>query len=108
LSKTDSINGSSLIEFPDFESIIMHCKTLMSLKFPEYGNSWKEKDYEFQQHIFQLDNKFWDDRLKQEVKEFLKAKNVADARKELADIINICSMIYEKCTFTSDRYWRYG
>ena len=80
----------------------------MSLKFPEYGNSWEETIYEFQQHAIKLDNEFWDKRLKQEVKEFLKAKNVADARKELADIINISSMIYEKCIFTPDRYWRYG
>lgn len=80
----------------------------MSLKFLEYGNSWEEMDYEFQQHSLKLDNEFWDKRLKREVKEFLKADNVADARKELADIINICSMIYEKCTFTPDRYGRYG
>jgi len=96
------------IEFPDFDGIIMHCKTLMSLKFPEYKNSWKEKDYEFQIQSLQLDNEFWQKRLKEEVKEFLEAKTVEQARKELADIINVCAMIYEKCVWHPDPNWRYG
>jgi len=96
------------IKFPDFDKIVMHCKTLMSLKFPEYKNSWVDMDYEFQMHTIKIDNEFWQKRLKGEVKEFLKADNVEDARKELADIINVCAMIYEKCTFTPDRYGRYG
>lgn len=92
------------IIFPDFEKITMDCKTYMALNFPEYKNSWDEKDYEFNQQIFQLDNEFWQKRLKGEVKEFLKTNNIEDARKELCDIINICSMIYNKCTFTPSYY----
>jgi len=101
-------NNKEELEFPDFDKIIMHCKTLMSLKFPQYKNSWKDTIYEFQMHELKLDNEFWQKRLKQEVKEFLEADRVEDARKELADIINVCAMIYEKCTFTPDRYWRYS
>lgn len=96
------------IKFPNFEKITMHCKTLMSLHYPKYGNSWNDCKYEFQQHELHSYNKFWQDRLRVEVKEFLKAETVEDARNELADIINICSMIYEKCTYTPDRHWRYG
>lgn len=94
------------IIFPDFEKITMECKIFMTLNFPKYKNSWDEKDYEFNKQTFQLDNEFWQKRLKGEVKEFLKTDNVEDARKELADIINICAMIYNKCTFTPDRYGR--
>jgi len=96
------------IIFPDFEKIIMECKTYMTLNFPKYKNSWNDMNYEFQQHMYAPDNEFWQKRLKDEVKEFFKTDNVTDARKELCDIINVCSMIYNKCTFTPDRYWRYG
>lgn len=96
------------IKFPDFDKIIMHSKTLMSLNFPKYKNSWTDCDYEFQQHQLKLYNEFWNKRLLGEVDEFLQSTNVEDARKELADIISVCSMIYEKCIYTPDRHWRYG
>lgn len=96
------------LEFPDFDKIIMHCKTIMSLKFPEYKNSWKDVDYDLGFFEGFNDNRFWQKRLQDEVNEFLKAKTTEDTRKELADIINVCCMIYEQVTYTRDPNWRYG
>lgn len=97
------------IQFPDFDKIIMHCKTIMSLKFPQYKNSWLYTEYEFgMQSLGFIDRKFWQKRLKVEVKEFLEAETAEQAKKELCDIINVCSMIYEKTKTYFDPYWRYG
>jgi len=96
------------LEFPDFDKIIMHCKTIMSLKFPEYKNSWKSIDYDFGFFSGMSDNRFWNKRLQDEVQEFLSSTRREDAMKELVDIINVCAMIYEQCTYTQDPNWRYG
>lgn len=108
MTKLETSQSKEKIQFPDFDSIIMHCKTLMSLKFPQYGNSWVTTDYDMGFYHGFSSNRFWENRLKGEVEEFLKAKTVAEAKKELADIINVCSMIYEKCIATQDPNWRYG
>ena len=102
------MNQTEQIKFPDFENIIMHCKTLMSLKFPNYKNSWTEMEYEFQQHELKINNEFWQKRLQGEVKEFLKATTVEEAQKELCDMINVCAMIHDVCIHTPDKFWRYG
>jgi len=96
------------LEFPDFDKIIMHAKTIMSLKFPQYGNSWKYTDYDLGYWHEFSDFRFWQKRLKGEVKEFEGAKTVEQARKELVDIINVCCMIYDQCCYTGDPNWRYG
>jgi len=96
------------LKFPDFDKIIMHCKTIISLKFPKYGNSWIGKDYEFGTQALQMDNRFWQKRLQTEVDEFMKADSPENVEKELCDIINVCCMIYENTKWYRDPYWRYG
>lgn len=92
--------GSEKILFPDFEKIIENCKMIMIEKFPEYKNSWTTLDYDLGEYRGWTDTKFWDKRLKTELEEFFKAKTIAEARKELEDIINVCAMIHEQLTFT--------
>ena len=92
--------GTEKIIFPDFERIIKNCKKIMEEKFPQYKNSWTTMDYDLGYHKDFSDNKFWIKRLTVEFEEFKKATTVAEARKELEDIINVCSMIHEQLTYT--------
>lgn len=96
------------IVYPDFKKIIDNCKNIMLEKFPQYKNSWTTMDYDLGQCRGWSENKFWDKRLTTEVEEFFKAKTIAEARKELEDIINVCAMIHEQLTFTKDPNWRYS
>ena len=96
------------IKFPDFNNIIMDCKVLMSLKFPQYKNSWVGKKFTYGTQALPDANEFWKERLMGEVEEFLKANTAEQARKELCDIINVCSMIHENCEQVYDKFWRYG
>ncbi len=81
------------IKFPDFNKIINHCKLVMNIKFKQYGNSWVDLRYD--PSTTSSENEFWIKRLDTEFKEFLNAKTVDESKKELVDMINVCSMIYE-------------
>ena len=98
---------SPKIKYPNFKEIINECKKQMKIKFPDYGNSWDDREFTFG-YSPEVDNEFWKKRLKTELKEFLKSNDVDDAKKELIDIINIACMIYEKSIYYRDPNWRYG
>lgn len=90
------------VVFPDFEKIMENCKKIMLEKFPDYKNSWTTLDYDLGTGKGDVDYRFWQKRLKDEFEEFLNAKTISEARKELEDIINICAMIHEQCVYKVD------
>lgn len=76
------------IRFPP--SLVSECNKIVIEKFSKYGNSWKARGYD----NYLYSNYFWNQRLENEVKEFLEAEGYANKKKELLNIVNVCRMIY--------------
>lgn len=108
MSNKSIVQSTEEIRFPDFDSIVMQCKVLMSKQFPKYKNSWTTTSFDFGNCVFDTNRDFWYNRLKTEVKEFLKADTASSAKYELIDVINVSSMIYEQAKQVRDPYWRYS
>ncbi len=76
-----------IIQYPNFDEIIIHCKAKIDDKFAEYGNSCEENS-------FTMD--WWEKRLKKEIKEIFEAKSVEEFVDEIPDAINILCMLFSR------------
>lgn len=69
---------------PNFEKIIPLCIRELTIKFPDYGNSWMKMLPEY-----------WQKRLENEVDEYKKSLSPESAKRKLINIINIAAMAWE-------------
>lgn len=88
-----TLTNSTKCHYPDFDNIVKTCKELMDEKFRLYGNSWENTKNEV----------WWMKRLTGEITELFLTKGKTEARKELLDIINIASMMYDNLTRETNR-----
>jgi len=75
------------IEYPFFDEIVIQCKEKIKEKFEEYGNSWKDDPFTME---------WWENRLREEIKEIFEAKTIDKFIDEIPDAINILAMIYSR------------
>lgn len=69
---------------PDFEEIIKLCRIEMEIKFPNYGNIWTEQD-----------DKYFKERLRKEVNEYVASQTVDSERRKLINVMNIACMAWQ-------------
>ena len=68
---------------PDFDSIIEACKVELKIKFPNYGNTWLESN-----------DRYYKERLDNEVQEYIKSTSIESERRKFINIINIACMAH--------------
>ncbi|KKM64219.1 hypothetical protein LCGC14_1503570 [marine sediment metagenome] len=69
---------------PNFEKIIPLCIKELEIKFPDYGNSWMKEG-----------NGYWEQRIDNEVQEYMNSMSTASEKRKLLNIINMCAMAWE-------------
>jgi len=69
---------------PDFDAIIPLCLRELSIKFPEYGNTWLKSK-----------TPYWIKRISNEVEEYEKSMTDQSAKRKLLNIINMCAMVWD-------------
>lgn len=69
---------------PDFSTIIGKCLDEIKTKFPNYGNTWLEKD-----------NEHYKERIQKEVNEYIDSMTVDSERRKLLNIINLAAMAWQ-------------
>ena len=71
---------------PVFHDIILECMKELTIKFPDYGNSWLQV----------TDKKVWLKRIKNEIAEYEMSMSKPSDSRKLINIINLCSMAWSQ------------